>query len=279
MNDLPIAAHKRRAVVPPVWIIPVLCLLMAVGYAVNHYRGRGPEITIRFPDGADLMPQKTAIRYLGVDVGLVTGVRIDREKEDVVATARLAGGVADLAREGTVFVAIKPRVSFQGVEGLTTIFSGAYLEMRPGDGEPAEEFKGYASAADVAPEGLTVILVAPKVGSLEAGDAIYYRGVRVGSIAGTELSPTGQDVLLTAKIDYKYDQFVRDNTVFWEASGLRAKVGLLGAKISVDSFDTLMRGGVAFATPTNPGAKVKSGARFDLKPRVEPVYETWNPRL
>ena len=124
-----------------------------------------------------------------------------------------------------------------------------------------------------------VELRTPHNGAVSPGVGIFYRGMRVGDVQSVAMSSTGQEVVIFAKIDYRYDQFVRDNTKFWDAGGVDAKVGLFGAKIKVDSVQALWNGGIAFATPDQPGKPVNSGATFKLEPKMDPAWENWSPKL
>lgn len=281
MSEIPTARLERRSRTSFIWVVPLLCVVMVSFFAYQHYQSLGPVITVHFPDAEGLIPNKTQIKHLGVVVGRVTDLEVESASGTVKVSARLDKQAADLAREGTVFVMIKPQVSFQGVEGLTTIFSGLSLEMRPGTGPPATNFRGFSSSQALTREepGLEIELTTSHNGAVTPGVGIFYRGMKVGEVNGVSMSPTGQEVVIRAKIDYKYDQFIRDNTKFWDSGGVDAKIGLFGAKVKVDSVQSLWNGGIAFATPDAPGKKVKSGARFRLEEKVDPAWEKWSPSL
>lgn len=281
MSDLPTAELRAKPRFSFVWFVPLFCLGIVVFYGWSYVRSLGPEITILFPDADGLVPDKTEIKHRGVTVGKVTGVDIALSSAAVKVTARLRREAKALAREGTVFIVIKPQVSFQGVEGLTTIFSGSSLDLRPGEGPPATAFKGYSDSRDLAREkdGLKLTLTTPHNMSIEAGDGVYYRGLRVGDVTQVDIGPTGQKVMIHVKIDRRYDQFVRHNSKFWAAGGIDAKIGLLGAKVRVNSVQALWNGGVAFATPNEPGNRVKDGHPFTLEPKVDPEWDAWSPDL
>lgn len=283
MNEQTPTAHidRRKNRFHVVWLLPLVCAIMVAGFALRHFKNLGPEIYINFPEAENLTPGKTQIKYLGVTVGKVTGLEVNVDSATARVRARLDRDAAKLAREGTVFVVVKPQLSFQGVEGLTTIFSGATVELRPGTGVSTTTFKGYSDRNSLEREspGLTLTLISSRNGSLAPNVGVFYRGVRVGYVTEVGLSENGQKILAQVKIDYKYDQFVRDNTKFWEASGIDAKIGLFGAKVKVDSLQTLWNGGVAFATPDQPGRPVASGTTFGLESRADPAWETWAPKL
>jgi paraquat-inducible protein B len=281
MTELPAATVRRTGRFSFAWIVPLLCLGMVSYFTVHHLRTRGPEIEIRFPDADTLLAGKTLITYRGVVVGRVTDVDIGENGEDVLVKARLVKSAADLAREGTVFITVKPEVSIAGVQGLSAIFRGSTLALKPGKGDPATSFKGYVDqrAYERVQPGLDLRLVAPKAGSLQAGDGVFFRGVRVGSVMDTDFTKTAQAVVVHIKIREEHVNLVRTNTEFWDASGLKAKIGLFGAKISVDSLQTLMSGGIAFATPEPPGPPAKDDAEFTLNPQSKPEWENAAPRL
>ena len=44
---------------------------------------------------------------------------------------------------------------------------------------------------------------------------------------------------------------IRENTKFWDASGLKASLGFLFVKVPTETLESLVRGGLAFATPDN----------------------------
>ena len=281
MKDLPEATVRRPAHLSFAWIIPLLCLGMVSYFALHHLRTQGPRIVIRFPDADTLQAGKTLITYRGVTVGRVTDVDIDEAGEDVLVKAQLVKSAAGLAREGTVFITVKPEVSIAGVQGLSAIFRGSTLSVKPGKGAPASEFTGYtdAHAYERDAPGLDLRLITPKAGSLKKGDGVFYRGVRVGSVMDTGFTKTAQAVIVHVKIQDDRARLVRTNTEFWDASGLKAKIGLFGAKISVDSLQTLMAGGIAFATPDPVGGPAKPNAEYTLNAQPKPDWEKAAPAL
>ena len=117
------------------------------------------------------------------------------------------------------------------------------------------------------------------MGSLKPGDHIYYREVRVGRIGSHELSPDARTVLVRAIIDDRYRDLVRSNSVFWNASGIHAKLGFGGLDIQTESLEALMAGGVAFATPDRPGQSVERGAVFRLHAEIEDDWLRWTPAI
>ena len=59
-------------------------------------------------------------------------------------------------------------------------------------------------------------------------------------------------------------------------------VGLFsGLKIKTESFEAILAGGIAFATPDNTemGEQAQQHAVFQLKPKVQDEWRLWKPRI
>jgi hypothetical protein len=80
-------------------------------------------------------------------------------------------------------------------------------------------------------------------------------------------------------IDYRYNELVRANTVFWNASGITAHLGLSGLQIQTESLASLLKGGVAFATPNQPGGLVAEGSVFKLYDELNDDWLAWSPDI
>lgn len=64
-----VAVPKRRWFLSPVWLIPLVAVLVGGGLAVKAIYDRGPTITITFKTAEGLEAGKTKIKYKNVDVG------------------------------------------------------------------------------------------------------------------------------------------------------------------------------------------------------------------
>ena len=189
-----------------------------------------------------------------------------------------------LLRTDTKFWLVRPEFSLAGTHHLDTLISGPYIDLEPGGGPLATEFTAVSEivAKTAAGEGVGIVLEADDLFSLKAGSPIYYRRVKVGEVVNFEFSPTFQKVYLNAVIFESYQSIIRENTKFWNASGIHVKGGVLsGLSVSTESLDSLMTGGIALATPNNDdmGAPVKPGHHFDLYEESEDSWGKWNPEL
>jgi paraquat-inducible protein B len=76
-------------------------------------------------------------------------------------------------------------------------------------------------------------------------------------------------------IEPRYASLVRSNSVFWNASGISADLGLHGLHVHAESLKALLSGGVAFATPPKPGHTVKAGSVFKLHAEAKDDWHKW----
>ena len=80
----------------------------------------------------------------------------------------------------------------------------------------------------------------------------------------------------------RYKTLIRENTRFWNVSGTKIEGGIFsGLSVSIQSLETIMRGGVALATPDNEGvgAAVKNGHHFTLHDKAEKTWLDWSPDI
>src|SRR5690606_19357263 len=118
---------------PYVWLVPIVAAAVG-GYL--FYRTEidvGPTIAISFADGTNI-GQGSKVVYRGVEVGSVESVELDAGLQQVNVVARLHKPAAGLAREGSQFWIVEPRISVGQVTGLDTLLSGSYIQVAPGSG-------------------------------------------------------------------------------------------------------------------------------------------------
>ena len=130
-----------------------------------------------------------------------------------------------------------------------------------------------------AQKSIDIVLEASAASSLSPGDPIYFRQVQVGVIGAHSLSPNARSVRIVAHIDERYAELVRDNSRFWNVSGVDVRLGLSGLKVKTGGLTSMISGGVAFATPDEPGQRIEPGALFELHEEPEDRWLRWSPEL
>ncbi|MBS1206370.1 MAG: hypothetical protein H6R25_3269 [Proteobacteria bacterium] len=245
-------------------------------------RAVGGQITLHAYDAGKLaagMP----IRYLGIDIGQVQDLHLVTDKNEVQASAVLYPEyVRNFARNGSRFSVITPQISAAGVEHLDTLLQ-PYINVEPGRGDMRRDFEiSEATIADSRYlDGLNIIVEAPEVGSINIGTPVLFRGIEVGTVTGMTLGTLSDRVMVAMRISKNYQHLVRNNTVFWLASGYTLDFGLVGGVVKTGTFNQFIRGGIAFATPpaTPLAPKAQPDKHFLLLESEPKEWRTWGTAL
>ena len=283
MNPLPKPKVSRRLAIPLVWVVPLFALLIGAWMLINEYRNHGPEIVIDFEDGSGIAVGKTRLVHKGVAVGVVRSAKLKPDLSGVSVRLRLDRDATSLATEGAQFWVVQPEISFGAVRGLDTILTGARINVNPGRGAPARHFTGLERPP--LPRGRdgsrSFILSGDRLGSINAGSPMFYREVKVGIVESSRLSEDSTAVLIRFRIEAPYVGLVRTNTRFWNAGGFSFKIGLFGAELKNTSLESLVSGGIAFATPdTVPLADpAPEDTRFELAREADKDWLAWKPQI
>jgi len=279
-EETPKARIRRRRVFRLVWIVPAMAVAVAAYLIYQRLQDYGPEVKVSFADGGGLRVGQTAVRYRGVQVGEVTGVELSQDEKRAVVRIRLTRTGAGLAREGSRFWIVRPRVGLGQVTGLATVLSGPEINVLPGKaGEPAKyEFSGLDNPPTTIEGGLQIVLRGehPK---MRADAPVYFRGVEVGVVQKIDLAPNALSADVHVVIYPRFAALVREGSAFWDVSGLNVKAGLLkGLEIELESLRSFLSGGIEFASP--PGTpRAKPGTVFFLYSEPKKEWLGWAPKI
>src|SRR3954466_8028382 len=73
----------------PIWIVPIVAILIGGWIAFKDALDKGPTITIQFKSAAGIEPGKTRIKHKAVDVGTVRRVKLSSDFKTVLVTAEI----------------------------------------------------------------------------------------------------------------------------------------------------------------------------------------------
>ncbi len=270
-QEPPKAIVRRHRRWSSVWAVPLVALVLAGWLVWKHYHDKGELAYVRFLTADSIEAGKTEVRCRSVKVGIVEKIELSDDLLSVVAEVRIDPDSADLLRGGSRFWVVRPRVSASTISGLSTLITGAYIELEPGDGPaPVNHYDGLeqppVTSANV--PGLRLTLVAEDAGSLTINSPIYYLGFEVGRVERRTLDIENRRVRFDVFIDDEYADLVRKGTCFWNTSGIDVTAGADGFKLSTPSLQAMVTGGASFSVPKGgvPGGPVTDGTVFSLYP-------------
>lgn len=266
------------------WIFPIAALAISLWVGWQAQAERGPLIEIRVSEGFGI-GAGDAVRYRGIDVGQIETAELDKSLSEVVLEVRLSVRAAALAQANTRFWVVRPHMTLDGVTGLETIFGARYLAALPG--EPGSQTQTEFVALEEPPillekeaGSLEIDLIASRRFGIQPGAPITYRQVDIGRVLEVELASDASGIEIHAYIHPEYTRLVRENSRFWEESGLDLEVGLIGGvELGLDSLRALIVGAIAIATPDEPGLAARDGHRFTLEAEAKPAWLEWRPSL
>lgn len=234
-----------------VWLIPLITALVGGWLIARTLSEKGPEVTISFRTAEGIEVGKTTIKYKNVNIGMIEGIQFSEDLKKVILRAEFKKGTENFLRRNTRFWVVRPELSIRGASGLSTLISGAYIEIEPGQGSAQRHFIGLEEKPVVTADeaGKKITLIADKLGSVDTGSPVYYQGMQAGEILGHELANDRRSVYIYAFIKDPFDQLVRGNTRFWNVSGMEITMNADGFKVKTESIASMIFGGVSFETP------------------------------
>ncbi|CAM6222668.1 MULTISPECIES: intermembrane transport protein PqiB [Citrobacter] len=236
----------------PVWIFPIVTALIGAWVLFYHYSHQGPEVTLITTNAEGIEGGKTTIKSRSVDVGVVESATLTDDLTHVEIKARLNSGMEKLLHEDSVFWVVKPQVGREGISGLGTLLSGAYIELQPGrKGSQPENYQLLDSPPLAPPDakGIRVVLDSKKAGQLSPGDPVLFRGYRVGSVETSTFDAQRRTISYQLFINAPNDRLVTSNVRFWKDSGIAVDLTSAGMRVEMGSLSTLFGGGVSFDVP------------------------------
>jgi paraquat-inducible protein B len=264
-----VAEPARRHSLPLVWLLPVIAIVVGGWLAVRAILEHGPTITITFRTAEGLEAGKTKIRFKEVEIGTVTAITLSSDRSGVVVTAEIAKSAENLIVEDTRFWVVRPRISGGGISGISTLLSGAYIGMDDGNSTAARRSFVGLEVPPILTAGLPgreYALRANDLGSITFGTPVYFRRLEVGEVIAYELDENGSGFNVRVFVHAPYDRFVRQNTRFWQASGIDVAVSASGVQVNTESLSAMLLGGIAFGTPPDaaPPQPAEAQTQFTL---------------
>ncbi|MBX3355230.1 MAG: MCE family protein [Phycisphaeraceae bacterium] len=279
-DALPVAELRPAGGLSPVWIIPLLALLIAAALVLRDWLSQGPRFEVVVASADGLEAGRTPVKSGGVVIGRVVEVTLLPDGLRPMAVIEIQPWARTLLHADARFWIERPEISLQGIRGLGTLASGPFIVCQPGQkGAAPRRFEALARPPVADEPGLIVQLRAPRLKALRRGSPILFRDMPIGQVVDLQLSTDARSAIVTARIEPRFATLVRERSRFWNASGFSLDLGITGLSTQVESVESVLVGGIGFATPDPPGAQAESGAIFDLADKVDPRWLNWAPAI
>lgn len=263
---------KTKRSFSPLWIIPILSVILAIGLVIKSIQDTGEHIQIYFSNAQGLVAGRTSIRYQGLEVGMVKQVKLAEDLNRIYVDAQIYPSAKALLSPGTRFWLVKPSASLSGISGLDALVSGNYIALHPDNlTGKSQSHPNEFHALDTPPsdlfahQGLVIQLQAQDLSGVRLGSQILYKKIPIGEVFHYELNPNTGSVIIYASVKEEYRSLINSNSRFWNVSGLQAELGLTGVNVQLDSLSSLLNGAIAVDSPEN-GEDVEHQALFHLYP-------------
>lgn len=246
------ATVKKGRSFSAVWILPLVSLAVGIWMFYQYESNQGTLITLHVQTADGLEAGKTEIRARDVKVGVVTDVQLNKDYSAIVVKARMDKNADRMLREDATFWVVKPRIGKEGVSGLSTLLSGAYIALRPGVSKESQDTFTVLDIPPIAPpdaKGLRVVLTSPRAGKLSVGDPVLFEGYTVGRVERVGFDLEKEKATYQLFIFQPYDALIQSETRFWLTSGLDIRLNAQGFAVQIASLESLVSGGVSFGVP------------------------------
>jgi paraquat-inducible protein B len=269
-----VADVRRRRRIPAIWIIPLLAVAVGAWLAWDTYSKKGPTITVSFESAEGLVAGQSQLKFKEMTLGTVTKLMLSRNHERVIATVSTTNVAAPLLTDRTVFWVVKPRLFAGNLSGLGTLLSGSYIGMLPGEdgGKPQRAYTGLEDppVLQSGAKGRTFLVKADRLGSINLGSPVFFRDITVGQVLGWDLGDMAASATIHVFVRAPFDQYVHEDTRFWDASGFSVKLGGAGVQVQLESLRAILLGGIGFDNPGVP--KAGPATRASASNHVFPLF-------
>lgn len=279
-NSNPVVIPQNQAEVVPrkgisiIWFVPFIALIFGLWLTIKVVSEQGTFITIKFDNGAGIVPNKTEVRYKGLVTGLVKKVLPSSDLSQVIAEVEISRDFSDYLTTDTQFWLVSADISLQGISGLDTLISGSYINILPDTSKSAESQDSFIAlseppALDMTTPGLHLTLETNLLGSIGENSPISFKQIPIGYVTSYHYIERRKKIAINVFIEPEHAHLVKENSLFYNTSGVQVTASLsAGLKINTDSIASIMAGGIAVDTLSYQDdlAAAKNGRVYTLHP-------------
>ncbi len=262
------ARVNARKSFSPIWILPIVALLIGLGLVIKSYLSAGIMITLQVGTAEGIEIGKTKVLYKGISTGIVKDRMVTKDLQSVILHIEMDKRTEDFLNESAKFWVVEPRISLSGISGLDTLIGGRYIAIDTKDtGKPKRDF----IALEIPPPpsthspGLHIKLRLNRLASIDRGTKVYYKQIPVGEVINYTLEENDSEIHAWVLIEPKYTHLVKENSRFYNVSGVKIDAGLSGIKVETESLISVIAGGIAFYNPIRKDeTRLAKNGRFYL---------------
>lgn len=236
------------------------------------------QLTLIFPD-ANKLKVGNKVKLQGLEIGEITKLSLDKTNQVQASLSIHTQYFDKVAKQGTRFWVVSSELSLAGAKNLSTLVSGAYIHVSPGTGKKLTTFKGELNEPKLTQNkrGLAITLLATNAGSTDVQSPVYHRQIQIGEVTNKRLSRNAAGVEIELNIYPEFTHLIRQNSLFWPASGFNLDVGITGAALKATSLSALIKGGINMSTPDDKPlqAASRSGDQFILHDESKEEWLEW----
>jgi len=231
-----------------IWLVPMVAIMVASWMLYQNWASQGPIITLVASNAEGLEAGQTKLKARNVDVGRVIDIQLSSDYENAIIQVRMNQGTQEMLLEDAKFWVVKPRIGKEGVSGLGTLLSGAYIDMSPGEeGDEAEEFVLLNQPPlSTTEEGIHLLLHSTDSAKLDVGTLVHFRGYEVGYVEEVGFDTESGAITYRIVVQPPYDALVNSAVQFWITPGLSFRSSVQGFEVKLDSLETFLSGGISF---------------------------------
>ncbi len=254
----PVRLRRRRFSF--VWLIPLLAAGIAIFLGYRTYLEQGPVLTLALDSADGLSAGQTQVKFKAVALGTVQSIDLSKDNSHVIIQVRMNNVGRRFMTNHARFWVEGAHFSLDDPSSLGSFVSGAFIAVDPGlpGGKYQNSFTGLDGPPGVrsGEPGRTYVLTVAKIGSLRTGSPVLFRDAIVGEVLGYDLGDGLSHVKVSIFVKAPYDNLVRPESRFWNASGISMDVLPGEFHLEFESLQAVLSGAVAFSLPrTAAGTK------------------------
>ncbi len=245
----------KRSTIYLIWVIPIIAIIISGIMLFNEYAKMGESVVIIFKDARGFKQDETPIKYKGILIGIVKDIEVDPDDLDkFVVTAKIKKSFVKYLTEGARFWKVSPKLKPTEFTGLSTIFSGTYIEFSPATSDPQKlaklkskrKFYGFEEEPKT---NVTYFKLYSEDGSLIEGAPVLYKNFLVGNITKKSLKKDKVEYIIS--INNRFASLVKVNSHFWKISPVDIKASLPDFNLKINNVFNFFFGGIQFDSPQN----------------------------